>query len=259
MPNLRRWVPQVARILSYHLGFSIMYLPGWIIIGIVLASGLFSETARIITVFYHILAGFSLASFSILGAVFFKKAQLSGITVSIVTLLLGILAQVLGSTQHAVTVAILSFLFAPCNYVFYIIYLARYEQQQLPANLLKAAPNNWNLPGIALWVFLIIQIFLYPILAVFIERWVHGTASKGRTVVRGLGPAPAAEGSISGTVELRNFSKHYYPTWFQYWTNFFRQSPKTAVVAVDDLTLTAGRGQILVLVRSNLTLFRISS
>jgi hypothetical protein len=256
MPNMRRWQPQVARILSYHIGFSIIYFPGWIIIGIILAAGLFTDTARIIPIFYHILAGLSLTSFSILGAVFFKRAQLSGITVSIVTLLLGILAQVLGSTQSASasTVAVLSFLFAPCNYVFYIIWLARYEQQELPANLLKAAPNNWNLSGIALWVFLIIQIFSYPILAIFIERWIHGTSSKGRSVVRGSSSAQSAEGSLNGAVELRNFSKHYHPTWIQRWTNSLRQSPKATVIAVEDLTLTAGKGQILVLVRINPTL-----
>jgi ATP-binding cassette, subfamily A (ABC1), member 3 len=253
MPNLRRWQPQVARVLSYHLGFSIIYLPGWILMGIIIAAGLFADTARIITVFFNILAGFSLTTFSILGAMFFKRAQLSGITVSIVTLLLGILAQVLGSTKSTGTVAILSFLFAPCNYVFYIIWLARYEQQELPANLLKSAPNNWKLPGIAFWVFSIVQILLYLILAIFIERWIHGTASKGRSVVRSSSITPTAEGSLTGTVELRNFSKHYHPTWFQRWTNFLRQSPKTTVIAVEDLTLTAGKGQILVLVRLNST------
>lgn len=31
MPNKRRWEPQVARLASYWIAFSILYLPGWII------------------------------------------------------------------------------------------------------------------------------------------------------------------------------------------------------------------------------------
>lgn len=75
MPNLRRWQPQVARILSYHLAFDIIYLPGWIVMAVVLAVGVFAQTSMAVIIVYHILSGLSLASFSVLGASFFKKAQ----------------------------------------------------------------------------------------------------------------------------------------------------------------------------------------
>jgi ATP-binding cassette, subfamily A (ABC1), member 3 len=253
MPNRRRWEPQLARILSYHLAFDIIYLPGWLVMGAVLGSGLWADSNVGIVIIHHLLAGLALSSWSIFGSTAFKRAQLSGITVSIISLVLGILAQVLVSGRSgSVAVAVLSFLFPPCNYVFFLIILARYEQQKLPTDLLRGAPNNWHLPGIVLWVFFIISIFVFPMLGILIERRVHGTTSKGRTVatsrpVSESEAAPETQGTVHSTVELRNFSKHYRPSWIKRHTNFFRKVPVSTVIAVNDLTLTAAKGQILVL------------
>ncbi|KAF7958317.1 hypothetical protein EAE96_001868 [Botrytis aclada] len=253
MPNLRRWEPQVARILSYHLAFDIIYIPGWIIMGVVLGVGVFAQTSMAIVIIFHVLAGLSLTSFSILGAAFFKKAQLSGITLAIVTLLLGVLTQVIDKTNSG-TVAILSLLFAPCNYVFFLVFMARFERQNIGANLVQAAPNNpWSLPGIALWVFLIIQIFVYPILGALVERSLFGTTSKGRSVV-GQGSEKYAQSLGSNTLEtvrLENFTKHYRPNWFRMKTAGFTKIPTATVVAVNDLSLSASKGQILVLLGAN--------
>jgi ATP-binding cassette, subfamily A (ABC1), member 3 len=253
MPNRRRWEPQLARILSYHLAFDIIYLPGWLVMGAVLGVGLWASTNIGIVIIHHLLTGLALASWSIFGSAAFKRAQLSGITVSIVTLVLGIVAQVLITGKSgSVTIAVLSLLFPPCNYVFFLIILSRYEQQSLPTNLLHGAPNNWHLPGIVLWIFLIIAIFVFPILGILIERGVHGTTSKGRTVtIRSTSSevehAPKSQEIIHSTVELKNFSKHYRPSWIKRRTAFFRKVPPATVIAVNDLTLTVGRGQILVL------------
>lgn len=248
MPNLKRWQPQVARILSYHFAFDIIYLPGWIIVGVVLGIGVFATTSMAIVIIYHVLAGLALASFSVLGASFFKKAQLSGITMALVTLLLGVLAQVL-KIHSPGAVIILSLLFVPCNYVFFIIFMARYERQQMATNLVHPAPDNpWQISGIVLWVFLIIQIFVYPVLGMLVERYLYGTASKGRTVV---GHDLAGENRALETVQLQNFSKHYRPNWFRRKFAFFTKTPKATVVAVNDLTMSARKGQIMVLLGAN--------
>jgi len=255
IPNLKRWQPQVARLLSYHLAFDMIYLPGWIIMGLVLGVGVFAKTSMAIVIIFHVLAGLSLTSFSILGASLFKKAQLSGISLTITTLLLGVLAQVIDKTNSG-TVAILSLLFAPCNYVFFIIFMSRYERQDMPTDLVRAAPQNpWSFPGIGLWVFLIIQIFVYPVLGALIERYLYGTASKGRSVV-GQGAVDAynrsgPEEDSMETVKLQNFTKHYQPNWFRRKTAGFTKIPKATVVAVNDLTLAARQGQILVLLGAN--------
>ncbi|KAH6663252.1 hypothetical protein B0J14DRAFT_279502 [Halenospora varia] len=249
MPNLRRWQPQVARILSYHIAFDLIYIPGWILIGVVLGVGVFAQTSMAIIIIFHVLVGLSLASFSILGASFFRKAQLSGISLAIITLILGVIAQVIDKSDSS-TVAILSLLFVPCNYVFFIVFMARYERQKLATDLATAAPDNpWSLPGIALWVFLIIQIFAYPLIGAFVERWLYGTASKGRSVVGKNSDTmvdPASE-----TVRLENFTKHYRPSWFRRKVLALIKKPKPVVVAVDHLTFSARKGQICVLLGAN--------
>jgi ATP-binding cassette subfamily A (ABC1) protein 3 len=45
MPNLRRWEPQFARLLSYHIAFSLLFLPGWIVMSIILSKGVFQQTS----------------------------------------------------------------------------------------------------------------------------------------------------------------------------------------------------------------------
>lgn len=242
MPNLKRWQPQVARILSYHIAFDLIYLPGWISMAIILGVGVFADTSMAILIVFHLLAGLSLSSFSVFGASFFKKAQLSGITLIITSLLLGVLAQVLRISDSG-SVAILSLLFPSANYVFSIKFMARYEQQRMATDLTRAAPHNpWALPGIVLWVFLILQIFVYPVLGAWVERYLYGTASTGRTVV--------SSGAIE-TVQLRNFTKRYRPSWFRRCFRFLNKAPKETVVAVNDLTLSASKGQICVLLGAN--------
>lgn len=255
MPNIRRWEPQVARILSYHLAFDMIYTPGWILMGVVLGVGVFQKTSMAIVIVYHLLAGLSLGSFSIFGASFFKKAQLSGITLALTTLLLGVLAQVVG-IQDSSTVGVLSFLFVPCNYVFFIIFMARYERQDTPTDLVRGAPGSpWKFPGIGMWVFLIIQIFVYPFLGALVERYLYGTASKGRSVIgRPLDCTNAVDAKSPAslnTVQLQNFTKHYRPNWFRRQFAGITKTPKITVVAVNDLTLNATRGQIFILLGAN--------
>ncbi len=44
LPNVKNWEPQAARLISNHLAFDIIYLPGWIIMGLIL-SGLTFPTS----------------------------------------------------------------------------------------------------------------------------------------------------------------------------------------------------------------------
>ncbi|KIV93068.1 hypothetical protein PV10_04313 [Exophiala mesophila] len=242
MPNAKRWQPQMARIMANHLAFDMLYGPGWIVIGIILSLGVFTNTSAAIIIIYHILSGLSLASFSIFGAAFFKKAQLSGITSVIVSLLLGIIAQVAAKAGTA-SVAILSLLFPPMNYVYFIIFIARWERQDRPANLVQSAPENPStLPGIALWIFTIIQILVFPVLGAFIERRLYGTASKSRKT----------NYSDSQTaISLDGFTKEYPPTHAARFLSFFTRRSAKSVLAVDHLTLQAARGQIMVLLGAN--------
>lgn len=246
MPTKYLWQAQVARLLSHHLSFSIVYLPGWVIGSIIIARGVWAHTNVAIVLIYFILAGLAFTSLSILGAAFFKRAQLSGVVTTIIYILLSILAQTLTSPSTA-TVAVLSLLFAPCNFVWYMTWVARWERQALPADLVHTPPDNpWDLPGIVFWIFLIIQIIVYPIIGAYLERVFHGTTTKGRTILRGQ----AVETAPQDAVRLDGFTKIYKPSAIRRLFSFISK-PRDDVVAVDNLSMSAGRGQILALLGAN--------
>ncbi|KAI0429631.1 hypothetical protein F5Y09DRAFT_256524 [Xylaria sp. FL1042] len=246
MPTKYLWQAQVARLLSHHLAFTVVYLPGWVIGSIIVARGVWAHTNVAIVLIYYILAGLAFTSMSILGAAFFKKAQLSGVVTTIIYILLSILAQTLTSPSTA-TVTVLSLLFAPCNFVWYMTYIARWERKALPADLTQTPPENpWNLPGIVFWIFLIIQIIVYPIIGAFLERAFHGTTAYGRTILRGQ----AAETAPEDAVRLEGFTKIYKPSALRRLFSFISK-PRDPVVAVNGLSMGARRGQILALLGAN--------
>jgi ATP-binding cassette, subfamily A (ABC1), member 3 len=243
MPNRARWQPQMVRIISNHLAFDIIYAPGWVVMGIILSIGVFSRTSAAIVIIFHILSGLSLSSMSILGGAFFRKAQLSGITLVIVSLLLGVVSQVCAKAGTG-AVAVLSLLFPPMNYVYFTILMARWERKNFGTNLVKAAPENpWTLPGIALWIFLVVQIIVFPLLGALVERSLYGTASKGRSISR------SAESTDA--VTLNSFSKEFRPSWIRKRFGWMFGSQRDTVLAVNDFSVSAIKGQIMVLLGAN--------
>ncbi len=246
MPNKRRWEPQVVRLIANHAAFDIMFAPGWLGIALILGYGVFAKTSLGILIVFNLLAGLSLSSFSIFGAAFFHRAQLSGISTTIISLLLAVLSQVINKQLSTGAVVILGLLFPPMNYNFFTILMARWERQNLSTNLVKSAPQNpWTLPGIVFFIFAIIHILVFPVLGALVERKLYGTASKGRTTFIGN-----SEGS-QAAVQLSGFTKCYKPSWWarNVATRFGKR--KEVVVAVDDLSLTIPQGQIMVLLGSN--------
>ncbi|ORY11414.1 hypothetical protein BCR34DRAFT_601365 [Clohesyomyces aquaticus] len=245
-PAKKPWHIQTARLFSSHLAFDIIYFPGWILMGVIIARLNFPASNMGILIIFHILAGLALSSFSIFGASFFHKAQLSGITITIGAIVLAIIAQVAGPFNTA-AVAVLSLLFPPINYVFFIIYVARWERIGAATNLVKGAPDyndtTWTLPGIAFWIFFIIQTLVYPVLGAFVERWLYGTVSKDRKT---------SVSSPNHSIILSSFSKHWTPSWFRakVLSKIGIKAPE-AVIAVNNLSIKARKGQIMVLLGAN--------
>ncbi|KAL2115959.1 hypothetical protein VTJ04DRAFT_10214 [Mycothermus thermophilus] len=249
MVTAKPWQPQVARILAYHFSFSLLYLPGWIISALILWRGVFANTSVLIIIAHFILSGLAFASMTIFGAAFFKKSQLSGITITIVLILLAIAAQIV-TWPKTPTVVALSLLFTPCNFTYFILFLAHWERERWPADLLNPPPGaSWNVSGIVFFVFLIIQTLVYPVLGALVERWLHGTTSTGRNIVTGPDRA-AALGSPDCTVRLDGFTKIYRPGLLRRSFSWL-VGKKDPVVAVDGLSLTARRGQIVALLGAN--------
>ncbi|KAH6618153.1 hypothetical protein B0J18DRAFT_483337 [Chaetomium sp. MPI-SDFR-AT-0129] len=252
------WKPQAARLLAYHLSFSAVYLPGWVVSALILWSGVFAHTNAAVLVLYFVLSGLAMGSMAMLGASFFRRSQLSGVLVTIVCLLLAIIAQTISWPKTGAVVA-LSLLFAPCNFTYFISLLARWEQQQWPTDLAVSPPNSpWSLPGVVFFVFLGAQVVVYPVLAAFVERWLHGSAS-GRTVMEQAHEHEPEQGEGDYAVKLDEFTKIYPPSLGQrllsrLFSLFSRSSsyqPTPPVVAVDKLTLQAPRGQIVALLGAN--------
>lgn len=146
------------------------------------------------------------------------------------------------------TVAVMSALFPSMNYMFMIGYMCRYEQVPLPTNLLRAADPTGNeastsrLPGILLWVFLLLQTIFYPILGIFVERLIHGSKSRRRA----LGISNSAEGS-SAVLEATGLTKTYPPI---FWKKLTCRKVE-GVVAIQNFDIVALRGQILCLLGVN--------
>ena len=234
----------IARLLSYHIAFDMVYAPGWIIIGLLLHD-VFAHTSRAILIFHHILAGLSLSSFSLVGAAFFKKAQLSGITVTIISLILGIIGQILHKKLTSAGVFILGLLFPTQTYLYFIITMSRFEKNDLPMNLLKTAPQStWPFAGIVFWIFSLLQIVLFPFLALLVEKLLYGTKGSGRVY---------KTSSPDNAVEIRGFSKLYPPGFLDKRGGVFmrKSKKKDTVVAVDDLTLDIRKGSIVGLLGAN--------
>lgn len=189
-----------VRFASTYISFTLIYLPSWLAVGIVMSAIVFDKSSAAISILYHILAGLALVSWSLVGAVFFRKAQLSGSIMTVIAVVLAILPQVLFYETSTIVLA-LSFIFPTSNYTYYITTVARFEREDMRMNLTKTPPvDDWRIKGYLFWVFLVIQIFLYPILAFMIEGFLFGTASRGRRF------APPAD-ARAPTVELKDFSK----------------------------------------------------
>lgn len=245
MPNPARWQPQAARLLSVHLAFDMLYLPSWIVMAAIDSRLNYTFSNAGIEIGFYILSGLALSSWSIAFASLFRKAQLSGITVTIVSVVLAIIVQVITPTSTG-AIAILSLIFPPMNFVLFIIYMAYWEQDNLPANLKYGPPNSpWHLPGYVFFIFCIIQILVYPLVGAAIERALYGTASKSRSVNVHAGVAEES-------VNISGLGKQYPPGWwYRNVGSRFSKTKKETVVAVDDLDLKIRHGEIHVLLGAN--------
>ena len=212
---------------------------------LIMRFAVFSSSSVLLVLFFMIIGGLALSSWAVFIASFFKRAQLSGIVGAIVSIILGIIAQVVSAHANAGTVAILSLLFPPMNFVFFVITIARFEHLALPVNLLHHQPGGASdLYPIVQWVFFIIQIPGYQLLGALLERYFYGTATKARVV------SWQDEGAANA-VTLSNFTKIYHPNFFYRHIAPLFGHRKEAVTAVNNLTVTAVKGQIMVLLGAN--------
>ena len=239
MPNSQRWQCLIARNLSAHLSFDILYLPGWIIMGSVAKVLAFPKTNPGWIILIFVLTGISLTGFSLLASSFFRRAQLSAICTVVLVNVLAIVAQFTeGYLAHGSLVGVLatSALFTPSAFVYFLINVASFEQDGDPLRISEQAPNNafWSLPSYTFLAFIVIHIVAYPILGAIVEQLLHRKSSRSRN----LRPSKDLAGNA---IQIRNFSKHY--------NGALRKRDR--ITAVKDLSLDIHAGSLTVLLGAN--------
>ncbi|KAK9377645.1 uncharacterized protein V1513DRAFT_434837 [Lipomyces chichibuensis] len=226
---------KVSRLLATHIAYSVIYIPGWVIGVLALWLTTFKKTNYGLLVAYHLLSGLSLISWSIFLSSFFKKAQLSAVLSAGFSMVLCIMVVVQYATIgfNRAAAIVLSFLFPPMNYTYYIQTNAKWEKEQMPLNLVKDAPNGGVAAGI-LWIAAIFQIFAFFGLAYAVETMLYRRIGKNSSAIAG---------PCENAVELHNIRKVYESRSIL--------SKNEHVVAVDSLSLNIKKGTITCLLGAN--------
>ncbi|KAF2689107.1 ABC transporter [Lentithecium fluviatile CBS 122367] len=243
MPNRSRWQPQIARLLSHHAAFDILYAPGWILSGALLGALAFQKTSMVVPILFNLLAGLSATSLSIFAGAFFRKAQLSGITAIIIGLLFALLGQLTAKSGTGLVV-VLALIFPPMNYVYFLVAMARFESQNRALDLLSSPPeSSFSIPAIVFLLFAVCHTLVYFVFGALVERALHGVASASHRTVAS-GPSPIA-------VNMNGLTKVYQPGFAERVLQFWTKKPLESVIAVNSLDLQAHQGEILVLLGAN--------
>ncbi|KAF2024589.1 P-loop containing nucleoside triphosphate hydrolase protein [Setomelanomma holmii] len=235
---------RLVRQISTWVSFALIYFPSWLAIGLVISLVCFPVTSRNLPVGFVILAGFALTSFSLFGASFFKKAQLSG-SIMIVIAVVGAILPVVLFEQTKGTCAILSIIFPSANFTYYVTGHAAFESENKQASMIGSAykPEDkigtYRMPLYFHWVMVIVHMLVFPPMAFAVEHFLHSTASQHRRFEKPQGPRDA-------TVTLRGFTKTYHPGFF---SRVFKR--RQDVQAVKGIDLQAHSGQILCLLGPN--------
>ena len=236
MPN-SRWQSLVIRLASVHIAFDIIYVPGWVVMGIVAGTVAFPHTNTGYLVLLYLLTGLALTSYSILASTLFRRVQISAISSILAAIVFALVAQFAegpyssgAGLPGAISTAVL---FAPSAFVYFLISIALFESQGKGLEITTIA-SGWSLPAIAFAGCLILQIVFYSVLGALLERWLHGHSSRSRHV--------RTTGEMGGkAIRLSGFTKEYN----------IAVKKRDRVCAVENLSLEVHAGSITVLLGSN--------
>ncbi|KAJ7447207.1 hypothetical protein FB451DRAFT_1343436 [Mycena latifolia] len=234
-----------ARVISWHLSDSLVYLPAWVIVSLVWRSQIWVLTHPLLILVVHILLGLTLASWSFfVAAPFGKSPQLAAVSSTFLSILFAILALILKKVNSG-GAFLFTILFPPGFYIFANRAISGYENHSLPTNALKGDPDN-KIQLLSVIIAGVIDVFLWPYLAILLERRLYdarepsGTRSWkcwGRRKREALHIPPDVAVSLQGLGKTFN-------------TSMFNRKGGD-VTAVSDLTLDVPRLGIFVLLGSN--------
>ncbi|KAJ7920707.1 hypothetical protein B0H13DRAFT_2421286 [Mycena leptocephala] len=216
-----------ARIISTHVFFSLVYLPSWIVVTFIWHYKIWTQTNAALLLLVNILFGPQLAAvastfFSILVAVFAFTQPITGTAQSVVFMLF----------------------LPPSFYVFALRAIDGFEANGLAANAFES-DVSYNLLLIALIVVAFVNVLLWPVLGLLLERQIYDTQGPQRTRWN-LWNRRSEKNTVpidpATAVSVRGLGKTF--------KTFLGRKSK-AVTAISDLTLDIPRNGIFILLGSN--------
>ncbi|KAF9004918.1 P-loop containing nucleoside triphosphate hydrolase protein [Hymenopellis radicata] len=233
-----------AKVISWHVSLSLIYLPAWIIVAIIWHYRIFTETNVGLVLIVHLLLGFLLASWSFFVATpFGKSPQLAAVASTFLSIVFAIIALAFSRAGNGAAF-IFTIIFPPGFYIFAIRAICGFENHLIPTDALKGDPDN-GLMLLPLIIAAIIDIFLWPWLSALWERRLYDARNprpKRRWFSKRQAPVlPQLKDGLA--ISIKNLGKTFS-------TSFFRPK-KNVVTAVDDLTLDIPKYGIFVLLGSN--------
>jgi len=238
MPKRYQWQPPASRLLSVNAAFTMIYLPGFIIIGVILSTLVFINTSPGIILLFHIASCLSLSGYSTFCGTWFRKAQLSGIVIVVGSLFLAAVTQLVVNFLPII-LFVMIIIFPPINYTGFIISIATWERDGLGANLF-GSKFGISFPGYLHFIASLVHIVLFQLLAIFMESLQYNTTSSSRTTTLRLEAQPYA-------LRLEKVSKVYKVGWL----SAFNRSQNTQVHAVQNVSVNIVKGQIVALLGAN--------
>lgn len=252
-----------ARVISWHLSQSLVYLPAWIVVAVVWHHKIFTGTNIAYIILIHVLFGLVLASWSFFPSVpFGKSPQLAAVASTFLAIILAIFALTFaGATNSNVAAFAFTIIFPPGFYIFAVRAICGFENNQIPTNLFRGDPDNDGLLFPLIIAALVrvfsasgpysrltpptqVDIFLWPWLALLLESHLYD-ARKLKPPRRWLSTRKAVVEPTKPGIAIS--IKHLEKTFT---TSLLRGSRKV-VTAVEDLTLDIPKHGIFVLLGSN--------
>ncbi|KAL7420361.1 hypothetical protein Q5752_005331 [Cryptotrichosporon argae] len=237
---------KAARVISWHLSLSAAYFPAWICVAAIFQHFVFVNTNAGLVIVLYLVTGLSLASWTYLVAAPFASAPtLAAITATFLAIVLAIAGHLAG-TGLALEL-VLTVIFPPMFFIFMTKAIVSFELDDVGANILYERLDG-GAPILALLLIALLDIVLFPLLAVWLESRLYGVPPPDGTCRGLLGPKhggdqPPLPADVA--VQITHLRKTYATRRF----NPFSRTPP--VVAIDDLSFAVPRGEIFCLLGRN--------
>lgn len=246
------------RVLSWLITIDLVALPSYIVMGVLYKTMLFVDSSVALLVGWQILLGFAINSATMFASAFFSTSRTSAplIVFFFFALSFGAYLDTSQSKPHPIqaVVTVLSFFFPSSNSVYFTQQLCLWQVAGLPADISKFPrevpplfSSSYNVGQGSMLLFLAVNILMYTLGAVAVEKTLHGIHFRKRKFRSG--EAASARGTV---VRVDGLRKQFVPSLLsQIFCCFCFCRRKRTVKAVNDISFEAQKGQIMCLVGPN--------